>query len=88
VMVMKPPQVFSAYVDFRTRRLWDWLLFEDYAPFLVEVARWQCIEGAEVAGGKLMRVRAYFADERAANDDGSPYIGELFDEHCQDGLHP
>lgn len=78
----RPESVFSSYADFRTRRMWEWLLFEPYAPFAPEVARFLCVDGARAAGAPLARVRALFVDDDAQDEGAPPTAVEVFSRDC------
>lgn len=78
----RPESVFSSYADFRTRRMWEWLLFEPYAPFAPEVARFLCTDGARVAGAPLAGVRALFIDDDVQREGAPPTAVEIFSRDC------
>jgi hypothetical protein len=74
----RPPQPFSAYADFRTRRVFEALLHPEYQPFLDETGRWQCR-----AHPDAVRMRGWFADDRVRDAEGKPTLFALFDVACR-----
>lgn len=80
----RPESVFSTYADFRTRRMWEWLLFEPYAPFAPEVARFVCHDGERIAGAPLVHVRALFVGDHAQREGAPTSALEVFDRDCVD----